>query len=219
MRSARVQRSVSRICALALAFVLLCAQMPAVALSLPELAALEPMTFSARTPGAGATVGMSDPDVSVKALDTGGNDIEEATATIDGASVPVVLSGAGTPDVTASFSTFDLTQGEHTVSMTLTSLTGGVATDTWTFTVAPQVNHTLTYTATPGGSIVGSSTQTVRYGTSSTQLEGFENVGEWTVTTGGSASQSVDTTNVLHGPTSLKLTSSPSTPDSMTISY
>ena len=205
----RLFPSISRVCAWTLTLALLSAQMLTATLALPPtaLAASEPMTFSAATPAAGSTVGMSDPDISVKAADTADNHVTGATATIDGAPVTTSLNGGGTTIATASFPTFGLTQGAHAVSFTFTVEGGGTATDTWTFSVAPPSTHTLTYTAGAGGSIVGSSTQTVPYGTTSTQLEGFETIGEW-----NEGTPVADTANVLHGPTSLKLTATPDSP-------
>ncbi|MEI8082123.1 MAG: polysaccharide deacetylase family protein, partial [Actinomycetes bacterium] len=208
MWALRPRRSISRVCALMLTLTLLCAQMPAMVLALPPmaLAAPAPITFSARTPAAGSTVGMSDPDISLKALDTAGNHIESVVATIDGARVATSLTGSGSAEATASFPTYGLTTGTHAVSMTFVTDGGGTATDTWSFTVAPPQAHTLAYSAAAGGSIVGSSTQVVQSGTGSVELEGFESAGQW------SGAQSADTVNVLHGPTSLKLTSGPGAP-------
>ena len=165
------------------------------------------MTFSAITPGSGTTVGMSNPTVSVKVLDTAGHSILAAAAAIDGAPVAATLTGSGTQVATASFPTYDLTQGVHTVSVTFTANGANSASCTWTFTVAAPRDYTLKYAGGVGGSVVGSSTQAVHYGTAAKELEGFETIGDWNSVSGV---QSTDSVNVLHGPTALKLTATPS---------
>ena len=67
--------------------------------------------------------------------------------------------------------------------------------------------YTLSYSAGPGGAVEGSSAQVVNSSATGTELEGFENVGQWTEY--GAGSQSADTANVLHGSASLRLTASP----------
>ena len=71
-------------------------------------------------------------------------------------------------------------------------------------TGAAFATYTLDYAAGPGGSIAGSATQVVGYG--GQQIEGFENLSDWTVEAYCTGAVTADTLHVLHGSGSLELT-------------